>query len=171
MRFQKTPDIVISALLIAGAVAISCNTTDPQEKQTATVRIKNDFNNAAFDRKPPWSIARCNYRGVEFGKILIGDSSETKEVKAGLDYVLMVGCYNDTACSTQNCLPIASKIEEEVVPGQTRTISLTYPNHWGPCPPLGVDSIPPVLYNKIRDMYPEFGFMPDSLRRLNPQCQ
>jgi hypothetical protein len=158
-----------------GILLLSCTSNGPQQQTTSTVRIKNDFNNDSLfqltGRKPPWTIARCNYRGVEFGKIHLGETSDAQEVEPGLDYVLIVGCYDDTSCSTQNCLPIASKIEEEVVPGQTRTIALNFPNHWGPCPPLGVDSIPSILYNRIRDLYPEFGFMPDSLRRHNLQCQ
>jgi len=171
MRFLKTPSIIISALLIAGAAIMSCNTTDPQEKQTATVRIKNDFNNASMDRKPPWTIAKCSYRGVEFGKILLGDSSAAKEVEPGLDYVLMVACWADTACSMQNCLPIASKVEEEVVAGQSRTIVLNAPNHQGPCPPEGVEPIPEAVYNRILQLWPEYGFKPYADRAQNPQCQ
>ncbi len=171
MRLSKYKNFLISALFVSGATVMSCNTTDPQEKQTATVRIKNDFNNASMDRKPPWTIAKCSYLGVEFGKILLGDSSAAKEVEPGLDYVLMVACWADTACSTQNCLPIASKVEEEVVDGQTRTIVLNAPNHQGPCPPEGVEPIPEAVYNRILQLWPEYGFKPYTDRVQNPQCQ
>lgn len=156
------------AALVAGS-AIMCNATDPAEP--AAVRIKNDFNNPSLDRKPPWIIARCSYRGVDFGKIFLGDSSAAKEVDPGLDYVLMVASWNDTACSTHHCLPIASKIEEEVVAGQTRTITLNAPNHQGPCPPEGVPPIPEALYNRILELWPEYGFKPYADRSQNPQCQ
>jgi hypothetical protein len=171
MRFSKHKNIIISALLVTGAAILSCNTTDPQEKQTATVRIKNYFNNASMALKPPWTIAKCSYCGVEFGKILLGDSSDAKEVEPGLDYVLMVASWADPACSTQNCLPIASKVEEEVVAGQTRTISLNAPNHQGPCPPEGVQPIPEAAYNRILKLWPEYGFKPYADRAQNPQCQ
>jgi len=167
-RFSRS---LLLAFLAAGATFISCNTVDPQETQTATVRIKNDFNNPAMDRKPPWTVARCSYRGVEFGKILLGDSSDAREVNPGLDYVLMVACWADTACSTQNCLPIASKVEEEVVAGQTRIITLNAPNHQGPCPPEGVQPIPEAVYNRILQLWPEYGFASYAERTQNPQCQ
>jgi hypothetical protein len=156
------------AAVIAGAT-LSCNTTDPAE--TAIVRIKNDFNNPTLDRRPPWTICKCSYRGVDFGKILLGDSSAVHEVDAGLDYVLMIASWDDTACSTHHCLPIASKIEEEVVEGQTRTITLNAPNHQGPCPPEGVPPMPEELYNRILQLWPEYGFKPYADRTQNPQCQ
>ena len=158
---------VFVALL--ASVIISCNTIEPPEP--ATVRIKNDFNNPSLDRRPPWIICKCSYRGVDFGKILLGDSSDVHEVDPGLDYVLMVASWDDTACSTQHCLPIASKIEEEVVEGQTRTITLNAPNHQGPCPPEGVPPIPEALYNRILELWPEYGFMPYAERTQNPQCR
>lgn len=152
------------------AMFLSCDLLKKEEDAGATVRIKNDFNNASMDRKPPWTIAKCSYQGVEFGKILLGDSSDAKEVEPGLDYVLMVACWADTACSTQNCLPIASKVEEEIVAGQTRTIALNAPNHQGPCPPEGVEPIPEDLYNRILTLYPEYQFKPYAERAQNPQC-
>jgi len=169
-RFFKTIPFAIA--VVAVTMAMQCS-TDPEEKKTATVRIKNDFNNASIDRKPPWTICKCSYRGVDFGRIALGDSSGTKEVTAGLDYVLMVASYADTACSTQNCLPIASKIEEEVVEGQTRTIVLNAPNHQGPCPPpdVNIPPIPEELYNRILQLWPEYGFKPYAERAQNPQCQ
>jgi hypothetical protein len=171
MQLFKNISYFISTILVAGAIVISCNTINPQEKQSATVRIKNDFNNPTLDRKPPWIIAKCSYRGVEFGKVLLGDSSAAKEVEPGLDYVLMVACWADTACSTQNCLPIASKIQEEVVDGQVRTIVLNAPNHQGPCPPEGVEPVSEVLYNRILALWPEYGFKSYAERTQNPQCQ
>ena len=161
--------LAVSLATLFAGFAVICNTADPTEP--AVVRIKNDFNNTSLDRRPPWIIAKCSYRGVDFGKILLGDSSEVKEVGAGLDYVLMVASWDDTACSTQHCLPIASKVEEEVVEGQTRTITLNAPNHQGPCPPEGVPPIPEELYNRILQLWPEYGFKPYANRAQNPQCQ
>ncbi|MCX7726245.1 MAG: hypothetical protein N2053_05300 [Chitinispirillaceae bacterium] len=152
------------------SILMTCNILNPTDRK-ATVRIKNDFNNPTLERRPPWTICKCNYRGVEFGKILLGDSSEAKEVEPGIDYVLMVLAWNDTACSTHNCLPVASKVEEEVVAGQSRTISINAPNHQGPCPPEGIQPIPEELYNRICKLYPEYGFKSYSERTLNPQCQ
>ena len=161
---------LLSMLIVIGTCVNSCAPTKTEEKK-AVVRIKNDFNNASLDRKPPWTIAKCSYRGVEFGKILLGDSSEAKEVEPGIDYVLFVASWADTACSTQHCLPIASKIEEEVVEGQTRTIVLNAPNHQGPCPPEGVEPIPEAIYNRILELWPEYGFKAYAERMQNPQCQ
>ena len=162
---------MFSFMTVIICATLSCNTTDPVE--TAIVRIKNDFNNSTLDRRPPWTICKCSYRGVDFGRILLGDSSAAQEVDAVLDYVLMVASWDDTACNTQHCLPIASKIEEEVVEGQTRTITLNAPNHQGPCPPSGtnVPPMPEELYNRILQLWPEYGFKPYAERTLNPQCQ
>ena len=165
--FTKTFRFIIPALFV---ILFSCNLFGPEETKMANVSIKNDFNNASMDRKPPWIIAQCSYRGVEFGKILHGDSSEVKEVEPGLDYVLMVACWDDTACSTHNCLPIASKVEEEVVAGQTRTIALNAPNHQGPCPPTGVEPISETLYNRVLELWPEYGFKLYGERTQNPEC-
>ena len=159
-----------AAVPVLLGILLSCNLLSPEEASKATVRIKNDFNNASMERRPPWIIAKCSYQSVEFGKILLGDSSEAKEVEPGLGYVLMVACWDDTACSTHNCLPIASKVEEEVVSGQTRTIALNAPNHQGPCPPTGIEPISETLYNRIRELWPEYGFKPYAERTQNPQC-
>jgi hypothetical protein len=166
-RFSRIISLFLAAVTFAAT--LTCHTTDPAEP--AMVRIFNDFNNPSLDRKPPWIIAKCSYRGVEFEKIMLGDSSEAKEVDPGLDYVLMVASWNDPACSTHHCLPIASKVEEEVVEGQTRTITLNAPNHQGPCPPEGVQPIPEDLYNRILELWPEYGFKPYAERAQNPQCQ
>jgi hypothetical protein len=154
---------------LVGAMVLSCDSTGTDEAQ-AVVRIKNDFNNPDLDRKPPWTICECSYRDVEFGKVLMGDTSAAREVEPGLDYVLMVLAWNDTACSTRNCLPVASRNEEEVVGGQVRTIAINAPNHQGPCPPEGIEPIPTELYERIRALWPEYGFLPDSLKTQNPEC-
>jgi hypothetical protein len=172
MHFDK--NWLILLLAVVGISLVSCNignTNGSQEKKTAVVCIKNNFSDVSMDRKPPWTIAKCSYQGVEFGKIKLGDLSAAKEVVPGLDYVIMVACWADTACSTQNCLPIASKVEEEVVAGQIRTVVINAPNHQGPCPPLGVEPIPQILYNRILELWPEYGFKPYAQRAQNPQCQ
>lgn len=140
-------------------------------KEPAYVSIKNDFNNPNIERKPPWTICKANYRGVEFGKINIGETSAEKEVEAGLDYVLMVAAWNDPACHSEHSLPIASKNEEEIVKGQHRVININVPNHQGPCPPEGIQPIPENLYNRILELYPEYHFKPYSERTQNTQCQ
>ncbi|MBN2035800.1 MAG: hypothetical protein JW768_03580 [Chitinispirillaceae bacterium] len=161
---------VLGCLLFAAAAVVTVSCGD-NPNEPAAVRIKNNFNDTNEARTPPWTICRCNYRGVEFGKILLGDTSAAHEVAAGLDYVLMVASWDDTACSTSNCLPIASKIEEEVVEGQTRVISIQASNHQGPCPPAGIAPIPEDLYNRILALWPEYGFETYANRALNPQCQ
>ncbi|OGJ87378.1 MAG: hypothetical protein A2268_14590 [Candidatus Raymondbacteria bacterium RifOxyA12_full_50_37] len=175
MKFNLAIALTLAMTVMLGTLLPSCNkTTDPEgpdeQDPVATVRVKNDFNNPAMAMKPPWTICKCNYRGVEFGKVLQGDSSAAREVSPGIDYVLMVLAWNDTACSTQNCLPVASKIEEEVVDGQTRTIAINAPNHQGPCPPEGVQPIPDSLYDRILDLYPEYQFLPYDQRTNNPEC-
>ena len=94
----------------------------------------------------------CHYRtgtgghrhGLDVADVGIGlgQTSTQKEVTPGLDHVLLVAAYGDATCAAENCLPIASKNEEEVVSGQQRTIALNMPNHQGPCPPEGVAPIP-----------------------------
>jgi len=141
------------------------------EGAKAKVRIKNDFNNPEMAFNPPWTICKSSFMGVEFGKIGIGETSEEKEVDAGMDYVLMVAAWDDPDCSPEHCLPIASKNEEEVVANQQRTIAINLPNHQGPCPPEGVEPIPEQLYNRILNLWPEYNFKPYSQRTENPQCQ
>jgi hypothetical protein len=175
-----TEEIIMSNTLVYSFMAlfftvillIGCGSTDPDKKEQSFVTIKNDFNNATLERKPPWTIVKCSYREVEFGKILIGDNSEQKVVTPGFDYVLMVACWSDTSGTFYKCLPIASKVQEEVVNGQTRIIAINASNHWGPCPPSGtnIQPIDSVLYERIRAKWPEYGFEPYSSRTLNPQC-
>jgi hypothetical protein len=113
---------------------------------------------------------KCSYQGVQFGKIGIGDSSEAKLVEPGIGYVLMVASWADSSGAIANCLPIASKIEEEVVEGQTRTIVIQLSNHQGPCPPQGTQPIPEALYEQIRLLWPEYNFKPYIDRAQNPRC-
>lgn len=155
-----------SVLLIVQGLA-AC---DGDDGGTATVRIKNDFNNPGMAFQPPWTICEAVYMGVEFGRIPIGETSAALEVPAGLDNVLMVAAWNDPDCDPGNCLPLASRNEEEVVDGQERTIALNLPNHQGACPPEGVAPIPEVLYERIRELYPAYGFKPYAERLQNPQC-
>jgi hypothetical protein len=167
VRFFKVSCFLLFA--VAAVVSISCG----RDPEPAVVRIKNNFNDTTTEKRtPPWTICKCSYRDVEFGKILLGDTSAAHEVEAGLDYVLMVASWDDTACSTSNCLPIASKVEEEVVEGQTRVISIQASNHQGPCPPTaGIETIPEALYNRILALWPEYGFETYANRALNPECQ
>jgi hypothetical protein len=165
--FMATP-LVLSLMLL---LVSFCDTTDPHASKKATVRIKNYFNNPSVTAfQPPWTIMECSYRGVEFGKIGIGDSSDVREVEAGIDYVLMVASWDDPMGADSNCLPIASKVMEEVVEGQTRTIVIGLSNHQGPCPPEGVQPIPEVLYEKIRQLWPQYNFKPYAQRNENPEC-
>jgi len=168
MRSTIKRIILVSSILVAILSSLSCNTTEPEKM--ATVRIKNYFNNPDAPYNPPWTIIESSYQGVQFGKIAIGDSSEPKSVKPGLDYVLMVAAWDDTSGDPTHCLPVASKVEEEVVVGQTRTIVIQMTNHQGPCPPEGVQPMPEVLYEKIRQLWPEYNFKPYNQRAQNPQC-
>jgi hypothetical protein len=160
----------IAIAVILAATIISCNSDNPTAPKSATVRIKNFFNNPANAYNPPWTIIKSSYRGVDFGKIAIGDSSEAKKVEPGLDYVLMVAAWSDTAGNPEHCLPIATKIKEEVVDGQARTIVVELSNHQGPCPPEGVAPIPEAQYEQIRALWPQFNFKPYAQRAENPQC-
>jgi len=158
----------LALLTVVLVAAAGCNSDDESEK--ATVRIQNDFDNPDLDFQPPWTICESAYLGVEFGKIERGDTSEAMQVSPGLDYVLMVAAWDDTSCAPENCLPIASKNEEEVVEGQSRTIAINLPNHQGPCPPEGVPPIPEAQYERIRDLWPEYDFTDYSERTENTQC-
>ncbi len=152
MRKLWSVGFEVGACMLLGMMALSCDSTSPET--SAVVRIKNDFNNEEMERKPPWTICECSYRDVEFGRVLLGETSDAREVEPGLDYVLMVVAWNAPACSTHNCLPVASSNEEEIVDGQTRTIAINAPNHQGPCPPEGIEPIPHDLYERIRAIWP-----------------
>jgi hypothetical protein len=156
--------LVICVVLLVGIV--SCG----DGKGTANVSIQNDFNNATMAYKPPWTICKSSYLGAQFGRIGIGDTSNTVKVTPGLDYVLMVAAWKDPDCKPENCLPIASKNEEEVVDGQTRTIAINMANHQGPCPPEGVQPIPQAQYDEILALWPEYNFKPYDQRTQNTQC-
>jgi hypothetical protein len=156
--------LVICVVLLVGIV--SCGGGNG----TAYVSVKNDFNNPTMSFKPPWTICKSSYLGAQFGRIGQGDTSNPVKVTPGLDYVLMVAAWNDPDCKPENCLPIASKNEEEVVDGQTRTIAINMPNHQGPCPPEGVQPIPQAQYDEILALWPEYNFKPYDQRTQNTQC-
>ncbi len=155
------------ALLVGLGAAAGCVEADEEQ---ALVRLHNDFDNPDTPFQPPWTICESSYLGVEFGHVDIGEQSEELAVAPGLDVVLMVAAWEDPTCAPENCLPIASRNEEEVVDGQTRTIALNMPNHQGPCPPEGVPPIPEETYERIRALWPEYGFLPYARRAENPEC-
>ncbi len=165
-------DITVKWMLTVTCMVFMAHVTgcDPEDEGSATVQIKNDFDNPEMDFQPPWTICESSYLDVEFGTIDIGESSAEQEVVPGLDYVLMVAAWDDPSCAPENCLPIASKNEEEVVDGQTRTIEINLPNHQGPCPPEGVQPIPQELYDRILSLWPDYGFEPYEQKTENAQC-
>jgi hypothetical protein len=158
---------IFSLVLIFTLAACGSESEDP-----ATVSIENDFDNTSFERQPPWHICKAHYRGAEFENIALGETSIAQEASAGMDYVLMVCAWDDPTCSADHVLPIASKNEEETVPGQERTIILNVPNHQGPCPPNipEIQPMPEELYNRVLDLWPEYDFKPYDQRTENPQC-
>jgi hypothetical protein len=162
---KKWLTIIPWIMLFAGG-----NGCDTEDEGSATVQIKNDFNNPEMDYQPPWTICESFYLNVKFGGIATGETSARQEVVPGLDYVLMVAAWDDPTCAPENCLPIASKNEEEVVGSQTRVISINMPNHQGPCPPEGVPPIPAEQYERILALWPDYGFKPYDQRTENPQC-
>lgn len=155
-------------LTLLTALALAGCSSEGEGK--ALVRIDNDFDNPEMDFQPPWTICRSSYLDVEFGEIGYGATSAEQEVPAGLDYVLMVAAWDDPSCANENALPIASKNEEEVVEGQSRTIAINLPNHQGACPPEGVAPMPEAAYDRIRELWPELDFKPYAERTQNPQC-
>lgn len=155
------------SLAVLAGMTLACETDN---EGSARVEIKNDFNNPEMDFQPPWTICESSYLDVEFGKIGPGETSSSQDVVPGLDYVLMVAAWNDPSCAREKCLPIASKNEEEVVDGQTRTIFINLPNHQGPCPPEGVPPIPKQQYDRILSLWPEYDFKPYDQRAENTQC-
>lgn len=159
---------VIEILLSISVAVIGCDEGD--EGGFATVSIMNDFNNPDMDYQPPWTICESSYLDVEFGEISLGATSAAMEVTPGLDYVLMVAAWDDPTCAPENCLPLATANEEEVVDGQTRTIAVNMMNHQGPCPPEGVEPIPEDAYNRILALWPDYGFKPYAERTENTQC-
>lgn len=164
----------VVALVMAGAflvvLPIGCGS---DSEDPAKVRIENDFDNTTFERQPPWTICDASYGGAFWTDIGIGETSEPAEATPGLDHVLMVAAWEDPTCAPEHCLPLASKNEEETIAGQERTIVINVPNHQGPCPPeaLGIEGIPQDLYDRILELWPDYGFLPYAQRRQNPQCQ
>lgn len=170
---MRTPRFTATALcLVALFSLLACSSDDNAgSPDTAVVQLKNDFNNPEISGfQPPWTICQSSFQGVAFGTIAIGESSPAAQVPAGLDYVLMVAAWDDPACSPASCLPIATKNEEEVVGGQTRTIAVGMTNHQGPCPPEGVPPIPQAQYDRILALWPQYDFKPYNDRAANPQC-
>jgi len=163
MRWMLGTMVTLAVACSAGG----CGTGD----DVAHVSIKNDFNNPAVPSQPPWTICKSSYHGVEFGKVAIGATSAEQQVTPGLDYVLMVAAWSDPSCDPAHLLPIASKSEEEVVPGQHRTIVIGLGSHQGPCPPEGVAPMPAQLYERILALWPEYSFKPYVDRAQNPQCK
>jgi hypothetical protein len=163
MTRATTASLLLAAALLEPA---ACG----GDEATARVRLHNDFLNPDTPRQPPWTICQSSYQGVEFGRISLEAMSDELEVPAGLDHVLMVAAWLDPSCAVENCLPIASRNEEEVVDGQRRTIAINMPNHQGPCPPEGIQPIPEALYNRILARWPGYQFKPYAERAQNPQC-
>lgn len=162
--------IAPALVILAMCAPLSLAACGDEEVGSALVSLRNDFDNPDMERRPPWTICRSAYLGTEFGRIALGETSAEQEVEPGLDYVLMVAAWNDPDCAPEHALPIASKVEEEVVDGQARVISIGLTNHQGPCPPEGVQPIPKAQYDRILALWPEFGFKPYEERTTNPQC-
>ncbi len=166
---MRTPRL-LSPIALALIAVVGCSSDDDKNAK-ATVQIMNDFNNTEMAYQPPWTICESSYLGVEFGKLELGETSDAKSVAPGLDYVLMVAAWDDPTCAAENALPIASKNEEEVVDGQTRTIAINMANHQGPCPPNeGVVPIPKAQYNRILELWPDYDFTAYAARTENTQC-
>lgn len=158
----------LSPLALALVAIFGCSNDD--DAAEATVKLKNDFNNAEMAYQPPWTICESSYLDTEFGKLGLGKTSKANSVTPGLDYVLMVAAWDDPTCAAENALPIASKNEEEVVDGQTRTIAINMANHQGPCPPEGVAPIPKAQYNRILELWPDYDFKSYDRRTENTEC-
>ena len=149
--------------------AMGCGEVD--EEVPATVTIVNDFDNPEAAAQPPWTLCQVRYLGQDFGTIGLGEQSEPMEVEPGLGYVLMIASFGDPSCPEETALPLASRGEEEVVPGQARTITIGLPSHAGPCPPEGVPPMDEAAYEQIRQAWPDQGFEPYERRTENAGCQ
>ncbi|RJO64412.1 MAG: hypothetical protein C4523_18285 [Myxococcales bacterium] len=163
MSIQAKFSIALMFLALTALLLPACggSGSDP----AAYVKIKN-----GFGEMPPWTICQSYYQGTPFGEIKIGATTEELEVEPGLGYVLMVAAWDDPDCNPENCLPIATKNEEEVVDDQHREITVEMANHQGPCPPEGVQPIPEEQYNKILELWPDYGFKPYAQRTENTEC-
>jgi hypothetical protein len=157
-------------LAVLGGLALGLVGCDSASSDVAYVAVQNDFNNPDVAYQPPWIICEASYGGVDFGKIDIGTTSAEQQVTAGLDYVYMVAAWDDPTCDPAHALPIATPNEEEVVPGQHRTIAINMANHKGPCPPEGVQPMGETQYEHIRTLWPQYNFQPYATRTQNPQC-
>lgn len=166
----KSRWLVGFGLMLGVGFGLGCE-SETDEEAVATVRIMNDFNNAEIEGfQPPWTLCEASYLDTQFGHVDIGQTSPAREVSPGLGYVLMVAAWNDPSCAAENCLPIASKNEEEVLAGQERTIAINLPNHQGPCPPESVPPIPEAQYNRILALWPQYNFKPYAERAENTEC-
>jgi hypothetical protein len=139
-------------------------------EDAAVVSIRNGFDDPSADRQPPWTFCETLYNGVDFGRIEFGAESEAREVQPGFDFVLMVASFGDPGCPTATVLPLASRVREETVAGQRRTITIDLANHQGPCPPMGIQPLPEETYERIRSQWPEFEFEPYDSRADNGGC-
>ena len=134
----------------------------------ATVTLENDFDDPDFPM-PPWTICEAHYGGTYYDEALSpGDVGTAQPVDPGLDYVYMVASFGDPSCESP--APLATRMEEETLPGQTRTIAISVPNHQGPCPPMGVPPIPEAQYERVRELFPEYDFPPYAERLSLPLC-
>jgi hypothetical protein len=167
MRHHTSCPLLTVTLCCLAAVVSACG---GDEEKTATVSLKNDFNNPTAPAQPPWTVCHAWYNGTLFDKILLGATSAPQKVTAGLGPIYLIGSWNDPDCNPAHCLPLATKTDEETVPGQQRTIALVMTNHQGPCPPEGVQPIPEALYNKVLALWPEYQLKPYADRTKNPQC-
>ncbi len=169
MASPRHPSLIV-LILSCALTAFGCSSSD-SGSGVAHVQIKNNFNDPQITSfQPPWTICKSSYLGVQFGQIDLGQTSTAHDVSAGLDYVIMVAAWSDPSCSSAKSLPIASKNKEEVVSGQTRTITIAMSNHQGPCPPEGVAPIPEDQYDRILQLWPEYNFKPYADRAQNTQC-
>ena len=159
----------ILPVALAG-VLLASSGCESDDEEPAYVIIHNDFDNPEMSFNPPWTICESFFGGTFFGKVGIGEMSEELEVEPGLGYVLFVAAWDDPDCNPENCLPIATRNEEEVVSGQHRTIAINMPNHQGPCPPEGISPIPQDLYEQILELWPDYDFLPYDRRTENTQC-
>ena len=164
----RTPSLLAPLAAFLLLTGLGCGGADDPE--IAYASIKNDFNNPEMPKKPQWTICRSSYLGVDFGHIDLDAQSPELRVPPGLDNVLMIAAWEDPSCALEHLLPIASKNEEEILPGQHRTLYINMPNHQGPCPPEGVQPIPQTLYDRMLAMWPDLGFLPYDQRTLNPEC-
>jgi hypothetical protein len=145
------------ALLSILAIAVGL-TGCGDDTEMAFVTLENDFDDPMFPM-PPWTICEASYGGTFFDEPLsAGDVGIEQPVEPGLDYVYMVASFGDPTCADP--VPLATRMEEETLPGQRRTIAISVPNHQGPCPPMGVPPIPEAQYERVRELFGDYEFPP-----------